>query len=61
MEIASLKFPSMPGEYYRRQAACAYSLALDATTLAVRENSEDVALQCENLAEGTEAGYRVPD
>ncbi len=51
----------MPGEYYRRQAACAYSLALDATTLVIRENSEDVALQCENLAEGTEAGYRVPD
>jgi hypothetical protein len=58
METASLQFPPMPGEYYRRQAARVRTLAHDATTLAIREHLTDVALQYEKLAEGAEAGYR---
>jgi hypothetical protein len=42
MEIASLKFPPMPGEYYRRQAARVRNLALDATTLIIREHLAEV-------------------
>jgi hypothetical protein len=60
MEITSLEFPPMPGEYYRRQAARVRSLAHDATTLAIREHLADVVLQYEKLAEGAEAGCRVP-
>jgi hypothetical protein len=60
METASLKFPPMPGEYYRLQAARVRSLAHDATTLAIREHLVDVALQYEKLAEGAEAGYQIP-
>ena len=59
MEITPLKFPPIPGEYYRRQAARVRSLAHDATTLAIREHLADVALQYEKLAEGAEAGYRL--
>jgi hypothetical protein len=61
MEIASLEFPPMPGEYYRRQAARVRDLALDATTTTIREHLATVALQYEKLAEGAEAGYRVPE
>ncbi len=61
MEIGSLKFPPMPGEYYHRQAARVHSLAQDATMLAIREHLADAVLQYENLAEGAEPGYRVPD
>jgi hypothetical protein len=61
MEITSLEFPPMPGEYYRRQAARVRDLALDATTTTVREHLAAVALQYERLAEGAEAGYRVPE
>jgi hypothetical protein len=61
MEITSLTFPPMPGEYYRRQAARVRTLAHDATTLAIREHLTDVALQYEKLAEGAEAGYRGPE
>ncbi len=61
MEIAWLKSPPMPGEYYRRQATRVRNLALDATTLIIREHLADVALQYEKLAEGAEAGYRVPE
>jgi hypothetical protein len=60
MQIGSLKLPPMPGEYYRRQAARLRNLAVDATTLTIREHLADVALQYEKLAEGAEAGYRVP-
>jgi hypothetical protein len=60
MEITSLKFPPMPGEYYRRQAARVRNLAQEATTLAIREHLADVVLQYEKLAEGAEAGYREP-
>ena len=61
MEIASAKFPRMPSEYYRRQAARVRSLAQDATTDAIRDHLPDVALQYEKLAEGAEAGYRDPE
>ena len=60
MEIVSLNFPPMPGEYYRRQAARVRNLALDATTLTIKDHLADVALQYEKLAEGAEAGYRDP-
>ncbi len=43
------------------QAARAYSLKLDVTTIAIREHLEDVALLYEKLAEGVEAGYHVPN
>jgi hypothetical protein len=61
MEIASWKFPPMPGEYCRRQVARVRSLAHDATTLAIREHLADVALQYKKLAEGAEAGYRTTE
>jgi len=61
MEIGSLKFPPMPGDYYHRQAARVHSLAQDATMLAIREHLADVALQYEKLAEGAEAGYRTAE
>jgi hypothetical protein len=61
MQIASLKFPPMPGAYYRRQAARLRNLAQDATTPTIREHLADVALQYEKLAEGAEAGYRDPE
>ena len=61
MQIGSLKFPPMPGEYYRRQAARVRTLAHDATTLAIREHLAEVALQYENLAEGAEVGYRTAE
>jgi hypothetical protein len=60
MEIVSLSFPPMVGEYYRRQAARVRKLAGDATTLTVREYLVGVALQYGKLAEGAEAGYRDP-
>jgi hypothetical protein len=50
----------MAGGYYRRQAARVRCLALDATTLIIREHLADVALQYEKMAEGAEAGYRDP-
>jgi hypothetical protein len=56
MVITSLKFPPMPGEYYRRQAARVRSLAREATTLVIREHLADVALQYEKLAEGPQSG-----
>jgi hypothetical protein len=59
MQIGSLKFPPMPAEYYRRQASRVRGLAHDATTLAIREHSADVARQYEKLAEGAEVGYRT--
>jgi hypothetical protein len=58
--MASLKFPPMPSEYYRRQAARVRSLAHGATTLAIREHLADVVLQYEKLAEGADAGYHDP-
>jgi hypothetical protein len=61
METPSLKFPPMPGVYYRRQAARVRSLALDATTPAIREHLADVVLQYDKLAEGAEAGFREPE
>jgi len=61
MEIASLEFPPMPGEYYRRQAVRVRDLALDATTVTIQEHLADVAFQYEKLAEGAEAGYGVPE
>jgi hypothetical protein len=61
MDFSSLKFPPMPGAYYRRQAARVRGLALDATTLAIRDHLADVALQYDKLAEGAEAGYRVSE
>jgi hypothetical protein len=61
MEITSFKFPPMPGDYYRRQADRVRSLAHNATTPAIRQHLTDVALQYEKLAEGAEAGYRVPE
>jgi len=61
MEFTSPKFPRMPSEYYRRQAARLRSLAQDATTLAVREHLTDVAFQYEKLAEGAEAGRHDPE
>jgi hypothetical protein len=61
MEIPPLKFPPMPGEYYRQQAARVRRLSCEATTLAIREHFADVALQHDKLAEGAEAGCRVPE
>ena len=61
MQISSLKFPRMPVEYYRQQAARVRNLAQDATTDAIRAHLADVALQYEKLADGAEAGYRVPE
>ena len=62
MQLGELKYPPMPGEYYRRQAARVRGLAQDATTPAIREHLRDVALQYENLAEGAEEGYSArPD
>jgi hypothetical protein len=60
MEILSLSFPPIPGEYHRRQADRVQSLAHDATTFAIRKRLADVALQYEKLAEGAEAGSNHP-
>jgi len=61
MEIVSLSFPPMPGEYYRRQAARVRNLAQDATTLAIQEYLAGVALQYEKMAKRAEAGYPTPE
>jgi hypothetical protein len=61
METAARKFPPMPGEYYRRQAARLRHLAQDATIPTVREHLSDVALEYEKLAEGAEAGCHHSD
>jgi len=57
----SLNNPSMPGEYYRRQAVRVRSLAHNATTLAIREHLADIALEYDKLAEGAKAGYRFSE
>jgi len=61
VQIGSLKFPPMPSEYYRRQAARLRTLAGDATTLAIREHLADVAHQYEKLAESAEVRYRTAE
>lgn len=61
MDITPWRFPAMPGEYYRRQATRVRGLAHHATTLVIRDDLRDVALQYEKLAEGAEASYPVSD
>jgi hypothetical protein len=60
MQIGSLKFPPMPGEYYRQQAARVRSLAHERNDTRDSGHLADVVLKYEKLAEGADAGYRDP-
>lgn len=54
--------PPLPAEYYRRHAARVRRLAGEATTPAVKEHLQGVALQYERLAERVDAAMlRAPE
>ena len=46
--------PPLPADYYRRHAARVRALACDATTPAVKQHLNEVALEYERLAEVVE-------
>ena len=43
--------PTLPADYYRRHAARVRNLACEATTLAIKEHLQEVAVEYEKLAE----------
>lgn len=46
--------PPLPADYYRRHAARVRALASDATTPAIKQHLQEVALEYERLAERVE-------
>ena len=48
--------PPLPADYYRRHAARVRKLASEATTVAIKEHLQEVALEYERLAERVDGG-----
>jgi hypothetical protein len=53
--------PPLPADYYRRQATRVRQLASDATTAAVKDHLNEVAMEYERLAERVDGGGSALD
>jgi len=51
----------LPADYYRRQATRVRQLASDATTAAVKDHLNEVAMEYERLAERVDGGGSATD
>jgi hypothetical protein len=51
--------PPLPADYYRRHAARVRKLASEATTVAIKEHLQEVALEYERLAERVDSGAQL--